>query len=151
MGNFFFTTKGVEARYHQIPSHKEGTERYIIKDGKYIAVSILSIPENDDNGEYVVQEKESGEIHSYPTEKIHDNNLTVPPTSVPTSDPFPTHLWIKPGGKVTLYLHDRMKKPQQGKLMYTNGEWVFAPGRKALNKTLPLPNFEKYAISLARQ
>eukprot|EP00957_Ditylum_brightwellii_P146681 11165798-Ditylum_brightwellii.AAC.1 len=79
MENFFFTTKGDEARYHQSPSHKKGTERYIIKDGKYIAVSILSIPGNDDSGEYVVQEKESGEIHSYHTEEIHNNNPTVPP------------------------------------------------------------------------
>eukprot|EP00957_Ditylum_brightwellii_P148500 11306667-Ditylum_brightwellii.AAC.1 len=113
MGNFFFATKGDKAQYHQSPSHKEETERCIIKDGKYIAVSILSIPENDDSGEYVVQEKESGEIHSYPTEEIHNNNPTIPHTSVPTSDPFPKHPWMQLGGKVTLYLHDRMKKPQQ--------------------------------------
>eukprot|EP00957_Ditylum_brightwellii_P178259 13577242-Ditylum_brightwellii.AAC.1 len=65
MGNFFFTTKGNEPCYHQSPSHKEGTERCIIKEGKYTAVSILSVPENGDSGEYVIQEKESGKyIHT---------------------------------------------------------------------------------------
>eukprot|EP00957_Ditylum_brightwellii_P022931 1730613-Ditylum_brightwellii.AAC.1 len=44
-----------------------------------------------------------------------------------------------------------MKKPQQGKLLCNNGEWLFAPGRKASNKTLPLPNVEENAISLAQQ
>eukprot|EP00957_Ditylum_brightwellii_P178260 13577242-Ditylum_brightwellii.AAC.2 len=44
-----------------------------------------------------------------------------------------------------------MKKPQQGKLVCNNGEWVFSLGRKALNKTLLLPNFKENAISLAQQ
>eukprot|EP00957_Ditylum_brightwellii_P030913 2342287-Ditylum_brightwellii.AAC.1 len=54
--NFFFTTKGDEARYHQAPSHEQGTTKFILSNGMYHPVSILSVPISDDNKAYTVQE-----------------------------------------------------------------------------------------------
>eukprot|EP00957_Ditylum_brightwellii_P096679 7363409-Ditylum_brightwellii.AAC.1 len=54
--NFFFTTKGNEARYHQAPSHEQGTTKFILFNGTYQPVSILSVSISDDNEPYTVQE-----------------------------------------------------------------------------------------------
>ena len=48
---------------------------------------------------------------------------------------FPYDPWITPNAKVTLFLPQHTKKPQQGYLTkHADATWSFSPGRKINNK-----------------
>jgi hypothetical protein len=105
-GNFTFNTQSDLDDIHRPPTHEEGTTVYIRQDNTYIPSTILSVPIDNDNEHYVLQEKESGHIHELFTNEIFDHDPTSDPTQTSTTAPFPHLTWIKNNAKATLYLSD---------------------------------------------
>ena len=149
-GNFVFCTKGTEAALHRPPSHEEGESAYISPDNglTFNPVKILSLPVNDDDDTYTVQDQITGDILEVLSEEISKDNPTAPATLSSPSNPFPHIPWLLHGAKVTLFLSDRMPHPKQGTLQQGPTKWTFLPGRKGTNPTMDLPNFEEVAESL---
>ena len=149
-GNFVFSTKGNESALHRPPSHEEGATAYITHDNgtSYHRVHVLSVPINDDDEKYTVQQQDSGDLLEVLADELLNHNPTASPLDTPQDVDFPHLPWIKSGAKVTLYLSDRMVHPKQGTLAKQVDEWVFIPGRKQTNTPMPLPLFTEAAESL---
>jgi deoxyuridine 5'-triphosphate nucleotidohydrolase len=148
-GNFTFNTQSDLDGIHRPPTHEEGTTVYIKQDNKYIPSAILSVPIDDDNEHYVIQENDSGNIHELLADEIFDHDPKADPTQTSTTAPFPHLTWIKHDAKATLYLSDRMQHPKQGFIQFKNNKWIFILGHKKTNQeSIDLPDFESLAESL---
>ena len=149
-GNFVFCTKSAEAALHRPPSHEQGESAYVTQDKgiSYLPATIISVPINDDEDKYTVQEQISGNILEVLADELssHNPHAAIQPPS--TNNPFPHLPWIKHGSKVTLFLADRMQHPRQGILQYGLDKWTFLPGRKPTNTPMDLPNFNETGESL---
>ena len=101
---------------------------------------VIGIPLVDDQP-YAIQSLQDQAIyHALP------NEMSPLPPSSTTTDIEDAPSWIKNNCKCTLYIPNKMPKPIQGKLIYTDSnEWQFSPGRKTpSNKPpIPLPDFEQ--------
>ena len=149
-GNFVFCTKGAEAALHRPPTHEQGTSAYVTQDNgtTYLPITILSVPVNDDDDPYTVQEQISGDILEVLADEISPHNPHAPLAPPTITNPFPHLPWIQHGAKVTLFLSDRMPHPKQGVLQQGQNKWTFLPGRKQTNTPMDLPNFDETGESL---
>jgi hypothetical protein len=148
-GNFSMSTQSVLEGIHRPPTHEEGATVYLKSNNAYIPSIILSVPLNEDNEHYVIQEKESGDIHEVPISEVVDHDPTDDPTTHNTTAPFPHLQWIKHNSKATLYLSDRMPHPKQGFIQRRNDKWVFVLGHKTTNQeSIELTDFDSLAESL---
>jgi hypothetical protein len=111
----------------------------------YKAAKVLNIPIYDDTKTYIVQEINTGGIHQFLAEELHNHDPTSSPSDVPTGrSPFPHLQWIRDDAKATMFLPQFMNKPKQGKLYQNSRDksWSFTPGQKdGTHDPIPLPNF----------
>jgi hypothetical protein len=149
-GRFIFSTRASTDSIHRPPTHEKGKRAYILSDDKkYIPVNILSIPIDNDNGNYVAQEGDSSDIHELQCNQIFDNDPSTTPVDVPSQkSSFPHLPWLKHGCKATMYLTDHMTHPKHGKIKLNDGKWQFHPGHKGIQPPIELPNFEELAESM---
>ena len=155
-GNFFLTTSPSMQDLHITPTHEENSTIYIKTSTTPIAytqATVLSIPLDESNEPYTLQEKQSGNIVQHLASELIDHDPTSAPIEEPTDkSPFPHIPWIKSGARATIYLQDRMLEPKQGYLLrQENHQWVFAQGRSKTphpSKLISLPNFQELAQSL---
>ena len=145
-GGFHITRKS-SSPIHQRPQHKENDTAYVKKKEKYVPVTILQVPIDEESEYYTVQNKETGAIKEVLSENLLDHDPTVPVND--DNQPF-NHLysWIKDSVKVTLYLSSLWKQPRQGTLLLKQNEWYFQPGQSKNATPLHLPNFIETAESM---
>ena len=149
--NFIFNTKSSLENIHSPLTHEaNATKYYQVPDtDEYIAVTILSIPVNDETDHYVIQHKDSGDIHEVLASELRDDNPNATPTDVPNPHlPVPHMPWIRDKAKVTLYLPHIMTKPKQGYLDFNDSNWRFLPGRKGTQRPIDLRYLEEKGESL---
>jgi deoxyuridine 5'-triphosphate nucleotidohydrolase len=148
-GNFTLSTQSVLSGIHRPPTHEEGATVYLKTETSFIPSIILSVPVDDDNDHYVIQEKDSGNIHEVLADEVLDHNPNEDPTLQSTTVPFPHLSWIKHNAKATLYLSDRMAHPKQGFLQHKNEKWIFVLGHKTTNQeSIELKDLDSLAESL---
>lgn len=158
-GDFIFNTKAALTSIHKPPTHEENSKVYYktsLTPDTYEKATILSIPIDDDEEPYTVQNTTSGEILQLLSEELLDHDPSIPPSNANASNqqnsPFPNFPWITPNAKRTLYLPTTMKKPKQGFMQYdaTTSTWSFKPGHAIHNKNNPiaLPNFPEIVKSM---
>jgi hypothetical protein len=80
-GSFIFSTQSVLAGIDRPPTHEEGTTVYLKTDSSYIPSLILSVPVDEEQDNYVIQEKESGNIHEVMSEDLLDHNPNTDPST----------------------------------------------------------------------
>jgi deoxyuridine 5'-triphosphate nucleotidohydrolase len=146
-GSFIMTRKSDEP-IHQSPAHEENDTAYIKIKDKFKAVTILSVPINDDDHTYTVQEKESGTIREILSKDLTDHDPSTPPSDANATF---NHMypWIHHKCHATLFLSDLWSRPKQGIIHNKDSKWYFTPGREdSKNKPIELPNFEQTAESM---
>ena len=143
----FVITRKSDQPIHQSPAHEQQSTAFVQEDNKYVKVTILSIPIDDDNDNYTVQNQDSGHIY----EVSHNEILTSDPTQLPTDNEQPlNHMypWIQQDAKATLFLSELWSRPKQGFLTKQGEEWYFSPGRAKTATPIHLPNFIAIAESM---
>jgi deoxyuridine 5'-triphosphate nucleotidohydrolase len=146
-GSFIMTRKS-DQQLHQSPAHEENDTAFIKINNKVKPVTVLSVPIDDEEDKYTVQEKDSGVIREILPTDLLDHNPNVPPsdTNSKVNHMYP---WIKDKGHITLYLSDQWTKPKQGIIHKRDNEWYFTPGREnSTNKPMLLAKFEEQAESM---
>lgn len=139
------------------PTHETNSKVYFKVSSSpdvYDKGTVLSIPVDDDEEPYTIQNCTTGEITQLLSEELLDHDPTNNPSNtIPDLiSPFPNFPWILPEAKTMLYLPTIMKKPKQGFIQYdtTNDTWNFKPGRSITSKNdpIPLPNFSVLVESM---
>jgi deoxyuridine 5'-triphosphate nucleotidohydrolase len=147
-----FNTRGAMDAIHRPPSHEENQTVFIKgpDTNTYLKAKVLSVPIDDDNENYTIQESNSGDIKEIMAHEIFDHDPTIRPTDAPTATPFPQFPWINHNEKATLYLQESMPKPKRGKFHHnkSNNEWSFIPGHNGTNEPIPLPHFHLHVESM---
>lgn len=106
-------TRKSDQPIHQKPAHEENETAYIKSNNKYIPVTILAIPINEEDEPYTVQEKDNGTIHELPSSNILKNDPTQKPTD---TNELPNHMysWVQHDCKATMFLSEHWATPKQG-------------------------------------
>lgn len=158
-GDFIFNTKAALTSIHKPPTHEENAKVYYktsTTPETYEKATILSIPINDDEEPYTVQNTTTGEILQLLSKELLDHNPSIPPSNTDNSSdqttPFPNFPWILNDAKTTLYLPTTTRKPKQGFMQHdtSSNTWSFKPGRSLQSKNDPitLSNFSEVVESM---
>jgi hypothetical protein len=151
-GNFVFSLQSDLDTIHRAPTHEEKAKVFITTNSTpptYLEAHVLSVPLNDDNGHYIVQETLTGTIQEVLATELLNHDPTSDPTTYTTTSEFPLMPWIKHMSKATIFLPPEMKQPKQGFLSKSeSGDWSFIPGRAKTQSPIPLHNFEELAQSM---
>ena len=151
-GNFTFNNKGSMERIHRPASFEIDNTVYIQVDNKYEPAVVLHQPINEDDEPYTIRIETTDEIRDVMSSELKDHNPTAPiQDTAQTTKPFPLIPWIQNEAKVTLFLHQQMKHPQQGYLQQEKDQWTFHPGRKINNPNkhpIILHHFNEIAQSM---
>ena len=149
--DFVFNTRAdLENSRHKPPSHENNTKVYVTIDGSTHVGTTIEPPIDENTDPYIIQ-LENNDIVEVMTENISETNPNATPHDIPATTTDPPHLkWIKDGAKVTL-VPPGGSTPKQGYLIHSPtipGEWEFILGRKKMNPSIPIPNFEQDINSL---